>query len=188
MSAEVPLGVERGAVLRSRPRVAAIDGRMEGSCPGRESGRNPILWTASVEFGSAAASRWTGVPSHDGIEVAESVRAGAVFELSVERTVRAAIVAPAGVQGDPWSGDARGEALSPAGGLGRREMSAGERIQTRTTCRMPPHQPAGTTERVVSPQRRFHKADARYVPRFLSRALWRQGVAPLTSAAVARWV
>jgi len=32
---------------------------------------------------------------------------------------------------------------------GRREMSEGVSVQTRTTCRMPPHQPAGIAKRAV---------------------------------------
>ncbi len=90
-------------------------------------------------------------------------------------------------------GDARGNAPLPAGGPARREMSEGARVQARTRCRMPPHQPAGIAKRAVrSPQRRCHKAVARCVPRFLtevppaSRA--RNNTAPLTPAAVARWV
>ena len=35
---------------------------------------------------------------------------------------------------------------------------------------MPPHHPARIAERAVSPQRRYHKTDARCVPRFLIEA------------------
>ncbi len=46
-----------------------------------------------------------------------------------------------GVQGSP-GGDARGRPLLPAGGLARRTPWKALCIQSRTTRRMPPHQPA----------------------------------------------
>ena len=49
----------------------------------------------------------------------------------------------------------------------RREISEGDRVQSRTPCWMPPHQPAASAERVWSPQRRSHKEDIRCLPRFL---------------------
>ncbi len=63
---------------------------------------------------------------------------------------------------------------------GRREMSEGARVQARTPCRMPPHQPAGIAGRAVSPQRRFHKGDVRCLPRFLMEsASGGKGLGPL---------
>ncbi len=70
-------------------------------------------------------------------------------------------------------------------------MSEGARVQARTRCRMPHLNPRGLPKPAVycegSPQRRYHKAAARCVPRFLMEALRRQGV-PLTPVAVAQWV
>ena len=78
--------------------------------------------------------------------------------------------------GAPWWGVRRGlccfSGPLPAGGLARRKPSVGVRVQARTPCRMPPHQPAGIAKRAVwfggSPQRWCRKGDVRCVPRFLT--------------------
>ncbi len=72
-----------------------------------------------------------------------------------------------GSRARPWWGVQRATPLARRR-PGRRGISGGVSIQTRTTCRMPPHQPAGIPERAVSPQRRYHKGDVRCVPRFLT--------------------
>ncbi|AMV20813.1 hypothetical protein VT03_23125 [Planctomyces sp. SH-PL14] len=72
-----------------------------------------------------------------------------------------------GVQGVPLVGDARGQRPLARRRPSRRGMSEGDRIQARTRCRMPPHQPAGNPHRAWIPQRRHHKGDVRCVPRFL---------------------
>ncbi len=59
--------------------------------------------------------------------------------------------------GVPWWGMQRGQRPLARRRPGRREISEGVSVQARTTCRMPPHQPAGIAERAVSSQRRFHK-------------------------------
>ncbi len=62
----------------------------------------------------------------------------------------------------------------------RRTPSEGVRVQPRTHVSHAPHQPAGIPERAVSSQRRFHKTDARCVPRFLMEAAsGGKGVRPL---------
>ncbi len=104
-------------------------------------------------------------------------------------------------QGEPGSrgtpgGDARGR--SP---LARRRPSSPETIENffffpppppppcvskaRTACRMPPHQPAGITNRAWAPQRRSHKGTSVAYPGSSGKRLRRQGVARLTPAAVA---
>ncbi|AMV19482.1 hypothetical protein VT03_16430 [Planctomyces sp. SH-PL14] len=59
-----------------------------------------------------------------------------------------------------------GNALLPAGGLAvERCLKEGvSKRGHRTGC--PPHQPARIVKRAVSSQRRYHKGNARYVPRF----------------------
>jgi len=52
--------------------------------------------------------------------------------------------------GAPWWGDARGRIPLARRRPGRREMSEGARVRTRTTCGMPPHQPTGIAKRAVS--------------------------------------
>ncbi len=64
---------------------------------------------------------------------------------------------PRRVKGVPRVGVQGGESPMPAGGLACLDLPERASVQARTTCRMPPHQPAGTPERAVSPQRRFHK-------------------------------
>ncbi len=56
---------------------------------------------------------------------------------------------------------------------------------------MPPHQPAGSPERAVSSQRRFHKAVVRCLPRLLTVPPVARGpvsILLLAPAAVAQWV
>ncbi len=69
------------------------------------------------------------------------------------------------VQGHPGGGQG-GEALMPAGGLAVERYLKEHVSKPRTTCRIPPHQPARIPRRAVSPQRRSHKDDIRCVPQF----------------------
>ena len=65
-------------------------------------------------------------------------------------------------------GSAEGQRPFARRRLSRREMSEGGRVQARTPCRMPSHQPAGIVRRTVNRQRRLHKRDVRCLPRFLT--------------------
>ncbi len=78
-------------------------------------------------------------------------------------------------------GECRGQRPCPPR-PSRREMSEGEHVQARTTCRMPLTNPRGLqSERfgLRSSQRRFHKGDIRCVPRFLVEGPPAAGVRPL---------
>ncbi|AMV22536.1 hypothetical protein VT03_31865 [Planctomyces sp. SH-PL14] len=55
-----------------------------------------------------------------------------------------------GSRADALVGSAEGQGPFARRRPGRREMSEGERVQTRTSCRMPPHQSAGIPKPAVS--------------------------------------